>query len=80
MQADQEIPTIKKLSLRHSFLNPDATAKAPPFTNTILKASTKRWNQVNLGYFDPHLNKVHGGGKIVSMDKDVCYRNMIFFV
>lgn len=41
----------------------------------------KRWNQADLGYFDPHLNKkAYGPGEIISVGKDIYYRNVILFV
>ncbi len=33
-----------------------------------------------MGYFDPHLDRAHGEGEIVSVGKDVYYRNVILFV
>ena len=31
-------------------------------------------------FFDPHLNRAHGEGEIVSVRKDVYYRNVVLFV
>ena len=58
----------------------DATPKAPPGGDFLPKASTERWNQADLGYFDPHLDRAHGEGEIVSVGKDVYYRNVVFFI
>ncbi len=58
--------------------NLDATPKAH-LVNDILP-KTERWNQVNLEYFDPHLNRAHEEGEIVSVGKDVYYRNVVLFV
>lgn len=58
----------------------DTAAKAFFSANILLIASTKKWNQANLGYFDPHLNKAHGEGKIVLLGKDVYYRNIVLFM
>lgn len=33
-----------------------------------------------MGYFDPHFDKVQSEGKIVSVDKDIFYKNVVFFV
>lgn len=60
--------------------NPDATTKASPFTNTLSKTLAKRWNQVDLSYSDPHLDKVHGEGEIVLVRKDVYYKKVMFFI
>lgn len=42
--------------------------------------SQERWNQAELGYFNPHLNKAHGEGEVVLVGKDVYYRNVVLFV
>ena len=40
----------------------------------------KRWNQVDLDYFDPHLDdKTHGAREVVSVEKDVYYWNVVLF-
>ena len=59
--------------------DPNASSKALPPTDLQSRA-TDRWNQSDLGYFDPHLDKAHGEGKIVSVGKDVYYRNVVLFV
>lgn len=59
--------------------NLNASSKALPPTDLQLK-TTDRWNQADLGYFDPHLNRAHGEGKIVLVGKDVYYRNVVLFV
>ena len=58
----------------------NATSKALPDGDSLPKASTERWNQADLGYFDPHLDRAHGEGEIVSVGKDVYYRNVVLFV
>ena len=58
--------------------DPNTTLKAPP--DGDLKASTERWNQAELGYFDPHLDRAHGEGGIVLVGKNVYYRNVVLFV
>lgn len=60
--------------------DPDATPKTLPRGDCLSKALTERWNQTDLGYFDPHLDKAYGKGEVVSVGKDVYYRNVIFFV
>ena len=60
--------------------NPDATPKSIPAGDSLLKAFTERWNQANLGYFDPYLDKANGEGEVVLVDKDVYYRNVVLFV
>ena len=75
----------KSLLLRDSLSatpppNPDATPKAPPGGDFLPKVSTERWNQADLGYFHPHLDRAHGEGEIVSVGKDVYYRNVVLFV
>ena len=59
--------------------NPNASSKALPPTDLQSRA-TDRWNQSDLSYFNPHLDKAHGEGEIVSVGKDVYYRNMVLFV
>ena len=60
--------------------NPNAIPKALFAGDSLPKPSTERWNQANLGYFDPHLDRAHGEGEIVSVGKDVYYRNVVLFV
>lgn len=57
-----------------------ASAKALISAEMPTKASTKRWNQAELGYFDPHLDKAHGEGEVMSVEKNVYYRNVVLFV
>lgn len=77
---------IKKSLLLKDFLfatfssDPDAIVKASLFTNIFLKTLVKRWNQANFGYIDPHLDKVHRKNKIIFVEKNIYYRNVIFFV
>lgn len=59
--------------------DPNASSKAFPPTDLQSKA-TDRWNQSDLGYFDPHLDKAHGEGEVMSVGKDVYYRNVVLFV
>ena len=61
-------------------LDPDATSKALPNGDSLSKALIKRWNQAGLSYFDPHLDKAHGEGEIVSVRKDIYYRSVVLFV
>lgn len=61
-------------------LDPDAPPKTHLNANSLPKATTKRWNQADLGYFDPYLNRAHGEGEIVLVKKDVYYRNVVLFV
>ena len=60
--------------------DPDAAPKSLPAGDSLPKASTERWNQADLGYFDPHLDMAHGEGEIVSVGKDVYYRNVVLFI
>lgn len=71
---------LKDFSLAIPPSNPDSTIKAHPSTNALLRALTKRWNQANLSYFDPHFNRAHGEGEIVLVGKDMYYKNVVFFV
>lgn len=73
----------KSLLLRESpFATPlpnlDAAPKAHPVIDALPK--TERWNQADLGYFDPHLNRAHREGEIISVGKDVYYRNVVLFL
>lgn len=58
----------------------NVSSKALPLADLQSKA-TDRQNQSDLGYFDYHLDtKVHGEGKVVLVEKNVYYRNVILFV
>ena len=60
--------------------DPDAIFKAHPTTDSLPKTLTERWNQANLGYFDPHLDKANSKDEIVLIGKDVYYRNLVLIV
>lgn len=60
--------------------NYDATLKRHPNNDFLPKATTEQWNRANLGYLDPHLNRVHGKNEIRLVRKDVYYRNVMLFV
>ncbi len=68
----------KSLLLKESPSNtpppdPDTTPKALFAGDSLPKASTERWNQTNLGYFDPHLNRAYGKDELVLVGKNVYY-------
>lgn len=60
-------------------LDPNASNMASPSANLPSK-TTKRWNQLVLGYFDPYVNTIYSKGKIVLIGKDVNYKNMVLFI
>lgn len=60
--------------------NLDAAPKTYLATDSLSKALTERWNQANLGYFDPYLDRAHGEDEIVLVGKDVYFRNIVLFV
>lgn len=62
------------------FPDPDAILKALPSNDSLSKTKLMRWNQSDLGYFDPHLDRVYGKDEIVLVGKDVYYRNVILFI
>ena len=59
--------------------DPNASSKLSPPADLPSK-STESWNQADLGYFDSHLDRVHGKGEIVLVGKDVYYINVVLFV
>lgn len=71
---------LRNFSFATFYFDPNATIKASSSINTLPKTSAKRWNQTDLGYFDPHLDKVYGEDKIVLVEKDIYYKNIIFFI
>lgn len=82
--------SLWKMIEKFLLLRESASATSSPNFDTIPKAHlgadflpktiAKRWNQVNLGYFDPHLDRAHSKGEIVLVDKDVYYKNVVLFV
>lgn len=75
----------KSLLLKNSpsptpLLNPDTASKALSSANTFPKALIEKWNQADLGYFNLHVDKAHGEGKLVSVGKDIYYKNVVLFV
>lgn len=77
---------IKKFLLLNNFFsatlfpNFDVSSKAFFFINTFPKILSKRYNQVNLGYFNLYFNKTYTKNKIVVVNKNIYYINIIFFV
>lgn len=68
-------------------------ATQPPFTSLVDLSPTsayemfgnqaphnKRWNQANLGYFDPHLDVSYEIGEIVLLSKKVYFWNVVVFI
>ncbi len=60
--------------------SPVTTPKTHSSADSLPRTTTERWNQSDLGYFDPHLDRAHREGEIVSVRKDVYYRNIVLFV
>ncbi len=60
--------------------NPKATPKAHPSTDFLPKTIIERWNQTNLGYFDPYFDMAYGEGEIALVGKDMYYWNIVLFV
>lgn len=71
---------LKKFSSVIPTPDPNATPKALSGSDSLTKTSTERWNQADLGYFDPHFDRVYGEGEIVSVGKDGYYMNVVLFV
>lgn len=81
--------SLREMIEKSMLLKESPSATPPPGLNASSKLfppadltskSTERWNQADLGYFDPHLDSAHGEGEIVSVGKDVYYRNVVLFV
>ena len=60
--------------------DPDASLKVLSSADSLPKSTSERWNQAELGYFDFQLDRAHGKGKIVSVGKDVYFKNVVLFV
>lgn len=77
---------IKRFLLLNNFpsttlsFNLDTSFKAFFFINIFPKALSKIYNQVNLVYFNPYFNKTYTKNKIVLVNKNIYYINIIFFV
>lgn len=71
---------LKEFPSRTPPSNSDPTRKAFFGDDSLLKASKERWNQVDLGYFDPYLDTEYGEDEIVLVGKDVYYGNVILLV
>lgn len=48
--------------------------------DSLSKTSIEKWNQIDLSYFKPHLDKAHKEGEIVLVEKDVYYQNVVLFL
>lgn len=53
--------------------------KAHPIADFLPKNTTKKSNQADLSYFDPHLDRAYKEGEIVLVGKNIYYRNVILF-
>lgn len=62
-----------------SFLDPNASDKTLLLMDLHLK-TTNPWNQSDPSYFDPNLNRAYGKSKIMSVGRDVYYKNVVLFV
>lgn len=60
--------------------DPDATSKSLSGGDSLSKASTERWNQANLGYFDPHFDRVYEEDEVVFVGKEVYYKNIVLII
>lgn len=60
--------------------NSDASLKAYVGGKSLPKIKMERWNQADLSYFDLHINRAHEEDEIVWVEKNVYYRNIVFFV
>ena len=86
---ESEMLSLRKMIEKSLLLRDSPLTTPPPDPNTSAKVSTppdnptktaEKWNQADLGYFNPHFDKAHGEEEIVSVGKDVYYRNVILFV
>lgn len=71
---------LKDFSSTTLLFNPNTAAKVPFCTNTLLKISTKNWNQIHLDYFNFCLDKVYGKSEIVLVGKNLYYKNIVLFI
>lgn len=62
------------------FPDSNAAPKTHPGADCLSKVTTEKWNQTNLGYFNPHLNRAYGKGEIVLVRKEIYYMNIVLFV
>lgn len=74
----------KSLLLKESFSttsasNPNVSSKLF-LPADLLSKFTKRWNQIDFGYFELYLIKAHGEDIIVAICKNVYYRNILLFL
>lgn len=60
--------------------DPNIAPKEHYTTDPLPKNTMKKWNQANLGNFNPHLDKAHRKSGIVLVGKDVYYRNVMLFI
>lgn len=61
---------------------PPTDPGASPKPSLLFESGLKneKWNQAELGYFDLHIKGVYGEGKVVSMEKEIYYRNVMLFM
>lgn len=86
---EEEILALREMIKKSLLLREPASFTLSLDSNASNKASalsdfpsrtTKRWNQADLGYFDPYLDEAYSKGEIVSIGKDVYYKNMVLFI
>lgn len=86
---ESEMLFLHEMIEKSLFLKDSSLTTLPPNPNSSAKMSTppdnptktaERWNQADLGYFDPHPDKAHGEEEIVSVGKNIYYKNVVLFV
>lgn len=85
----EEIILLRDLIEKTLSPNPSPSPLTPladpgifPKSSLLPESSLKneRWNQAKLGYFNSHLDGAHGKGEVVSLGKEVYYKNVVLFV
>lgn len=71
---------LKELSSTTPLPKLDATPNTHSGADFLPKTTTERQNQADLDYFNLYLDWAYGKGEIVSVRKDMYYRNVVFFV
>ena len=57
-----------------------APTNPTPTPTPTTPAPSTHWRADEIGLFDPHLDKSHGDGEIVTVGKDVYYRSVMLFI
>lgn len=71
---------LKEFYFAILFFDSHVSPKALFGGDSLSKTLIKKWNQIDLSYFKPYIDRAHKKGEIVLVGKDVYYQNIVLFL